>query len=84
MGALFAASAVTVTINNQLPDTSYVTLADRLVYLSLGMILLSLFGTVTSLTLHYLGREAQHRRLDRLGAILFPLTYLMGLFWILR
>lgn len=75
VGALFAASAVTVAINGQLPDVSYVTLADRIVYLSLGMILTSLIGTVIVLSLHYAGREAQHRALDRRSAIVFPIVY---------
>lgn len=75
VGALFAASAVTVSINNQLPDTGAITLADRLIFVSLGMILVSLFGTVSALTLHYMGKEQAHRRLDRTSLALFPVAY---------
>jgi hypothetical protein len=84
VGALFAASAVTVAINNQLPDSSGITLPDKLVFLSLGMILLSLFGTVTSLSLHYLGREQAHRKLDKTSLVIFPTLYALGLLYALR
>ena len=84
IGALFAAAAVTLSINNQLPDVAYLTLADKMVFLSLGMILLSLVGTVCSLSLHYLGKESTHRTLDRVGAVAFPLLYAGILFAIVR
>ncbi len=84
VGALFAAAAVTIAINNQLPDVGYLTLADKMVFLTLAMILFSLFGTVTSLSLHYLSREASHRRIDRIGAVVFPLIYLVALVLIVR
>jgi hypothetical protein len=77
VGALFAASAVTISMNNQLPDVGYLTLADRMVFLTLGMILVSLLCTVLSLSLNYLGREAAHRRLDKAGAVVFPLVFLV-------
>jgi hypothetical protein len=75
VGALFAASAVTISMNNQLPDVGYLTLADRMVFLTLGMILVSLLCTVLSLSLNYLGRESAHRRLDKFGSVLFPIVY---------
>lgn len=75
IGALFAASAVTISMNNQLPDVGYLTLADRMVFLTLGMILLSLMCTVLSLSLNYLGRETAHRRLDKIGAVVFPIVF---------
>lgn len=78
-GALFAASAVTVAINNQVPDTSCVTLADRLVYLSLGTILLALVGTVLALSFHYRNEEACHRRLDRASSNVLPSAYVLVL-----
>ncbi|MDH4443834.1 MAG: hypothetical protein QE267_01750 [Akkermansiaceae bacterium] len=80
VGALFAASAVTVSINSQLPDTGAITLADRMIFISLGMILLSLFGTVSALTLHYMDKEQAHRRLDQTSLTLFPLLYVALLF----
>jgi len=78
VGAMFAAAAVTIGINNQMPDTGYVTLADKLVYLSLAMILVSLFGTIIALTLHYGGKEEMHRRVDKTAAAVFPLVYIVA------
>jgi hypothetical protein len=75
VGALFAAAAGTLAINSQLPDLNYATLIDKTVFLCLAMILLSLIGTVASLSLHYLGKEAQHRKLDKIGAVVFPLVF---------
>ncbi len=77
VGALFAAAAGTVALNSQLPDVPYSTLTDRLVFSCLGMIGLSLLGTVASLSLHYAGKEAAHRRLDKTGAVAFPLLFVV-------
>jgi hypothetical protein len=84
VGALFAAAAGTVALNSQLPDMNYSTLTDRLVFTCMGMIGLSLLGTVASLSLHYLGKEAEHRRLDKTGAVLFPLLFLVLFFTFVR
>ena len=62
-------------INSQLPDVNYATLTDKTVFLSLGMILLSLLGTVMSLTLNYLGNEAAWKRLDKYGAVFYPVLF---------
>lgn len=83
VGALFAAAAVTIAINNQLPDVGYLTFADEMVFLSLSMILVSLIGTVWALSLHYREREAAHRRLDRIGALAVPILYVAILLAIL-
>ncbi len=79
VGALFAGAAGTLAINNQLPDLNYLTLTDKTVFLCLGMILLSLVGTVLSLTLNYLGNESGWKRVDRYGAIAFPILFLVTL-----
>jgi hypothetical protein len=84
VGALFAAAAGTVAINSQLPDIDYATLTDKTVFLSLAMISLSLIGTVCALGFHYADRERAHRRLDRVGAIVFPIVYVASLLILLR
>ncbi len=83
VGALFAGAAGTIAVNNQLPDLNYATVADKVVYLCLSMILLSLLGTVISLGLHYRQQEAKYLRFDRLGARLFPVLFGVMLAWIL-
>lgn len=84
VGALFAAAAGTVAINSQLPDIDYPTVTDKTVFLSLAMILLSLICTVSALAFHYADRERSHRRLDRVGSIVYPVVYVGALLFLLR
>lgn len=84
VGALFAAAAGTVALNAQLPDLEYATLTDKTVFISLGMIAGSLLATVAALALHYAGRESAHRRLDRIGAVVYPIVYVLLLVIVLR
>jgi hypothetical protein len=84
VGALFAAAAGTVAINSQLPDINYATVIDLTVFLSLGMISVSLLATVASLSLHYAGKETMHRRVDTVCGALFPLVFALLLFLIVR
>ena len=83
IGATFAAAAVTVAINNSLPDTNSVTMADQLIMLTLGAIVLSVIVTIIALTLAARGQDAAQRRLDRICAIAFPVTYLGLLVYII-
>jgi hypothetical protein len=84
VGALFAAAAGTLAIHTQLPDINYATASDRTVFLCLGMILLSLLSTVIVLSLPYAGKEAQHRRVDKLGGAVFPLIFALLLLTVVR
>ncbi len=77
VGATFAAAAVTVTINNSLPDTNAVTMADKLIMLTLGSILASLVVTILALTFAAHGKENLQKRMDRLCAIVFPAFYVV-------
>lgn len=79
VGATFAAAAVTVAINNSLPDTNSVTLADKLIMLTLGIIVASVAETITALALVARGKDALQQRLDRVCAIGFPVFYLVML-----
>lgn len=79
VGATFAAAAVTVAINNSLPDTNDVTMADKLIMLTLGIIVLSVAETITALALVARGKEALQQRLDRICAYAFPVAYLVVL-----
>ena len=79
IGATFAASAVTVTINNSLPDTNSVTMADKLIMLTLGIIVLSLAETIVALTLFAGNQETTQQRLVRVCRWAFPVAYLAAL-----
>jgi len=76
VGATFAAAAVTVAINNSLPDTNDVTMADKLIMLTLGIIVASVIETILALTLAARGKEAIQQKMDRWCAIAFPVFYL--------
>lgn len=82
VGALFAAAAATVAINSQLPEITYATVADKTVFLAFGMIGVSLICSVIALGLHYAGREEAHRRVDRIGAVVFPVVFGLLLLWV--
>ena len=79
VGATFAASAVTVTINTSLPDTNSVTMADKLIMLTLGIIVLSLAETIVALTLFAGDKEATQKRIDGVCRWAFPLAYVVAL-----
>ena len=79
VGATFAAAAVTVAINSGLPDTNSVTMADKLVMLTLAMIVGSVVVTITALTLFANDKDATRKRLDRWCALVFPVVYLITL-----
>ncbi|MFO0595202.1 MAG: hypothetical protein U0228_07855 [Myxococcaceae bacterium] len=83
VGALFAGAAGTIALGTQLPDLNYPTVADKVVYLCLSMILLSLAGTVRSLGLHYQQQEAKYLAFDKRGALLFPIFFAVMLLIIL-
>jgi hypothetical protein len=76
VGATFAAAAVTVAINNSLPDTNAITMADKLIMLTLGCIVASVAETIAALTLAARGKEELQRRLDKVCAFVFPAFYL--------
>jgi|SRR6185369_6281737 len=78
VGALFAASAITVSLNSTLPESNKVTLGEKLIFFTMLMILVSLMGTIGSLLLNYKGNEAGYKKLDRTSAILFPIVYVIG------
>ena len=76
VGATFAAAAVTVAINNSLPDTNAVTMADKLIMLTLGIIVASVAETIIALALVARGKESIQQRMDRICAYAFPAFYL--------
>jgi hypothetical protein len=82
VGATFAASAITVAINNALPDTNAVTMADELIMLTLGAIVATVAETIVALTLFHRGKEALQQKIDRASAVVFPLVYVALLIFI--
>lgn len=83
IGALFAGAAGSIAINSQLPDLQYMTITDKAVFLSLGMISVALAASVLTLNLYNQKREALQKRIDGAGKVLFPVLYALGLALIL-
>jgi hypothetical protein len=79
VGATFAAAAVTVAINNSLPDTNAVMLADKLVMLTLGIIVAAVAETITALWLFAHEREKAQKTLDKVCQFVFPAFYVVML-----
>ena len=52
-----------------------VTLADKLIMLTLGLIMASVVETIVALTLAARGKEALQQKVDRFCAIAFPVFY---------
>jgi hypothetical protein len=77
VGATFAAAAVTVAINNSLPDTNAITMADKLIMLTLAMIVATVAETITVLALFARGKEDLQKRIDKICAIAFPAVYVL-------
>lgn len=66
-GALFAAVASEVVIASMLPDTSIITLADRLHIIAITFVFLSIAESIVALRLYEKGQETQSHRLDRIS-----------------
>lgn len=84
LGAIFAASANTLAVSGNLPDTPSLTLAEQINMLTVLLIFITIFVSIISLRLRYAGRESGAERLDFACAgtlsVLYPfLLYL--LFW---
>ena len=79
VGATFAAAAVTVAINSTLPDTNAVMMADKLVMLTLGIIVASVAESITALWLFAREREKAQKVLDKICQFVFPAFYLVML-----
>jgi hypothetical protein len=75
VGATFASAAVTVSINNSMPDANTMTLADKLVILTLCSIVASVIVTIVAFSLSAREKHEQRVRMDRICQVMFPATY---------
>jgi hypothetical protein len=84
IGAVFAAMASAFVISSTLPDGNQVTLADKVVMIAIGTIVVSVIQSIVSLRLFQAGKETASARLDRMSFILFTLLYAAVNIWLLR
>ncbi len=83
LGAIFAASANTIAVSENLPDTPVLTLAEQVNMLTVMIIFATIFVSIVSLRLRYAGRDGAAERLDMWCAgalvVLYPLLLLLML-----
>ena len=77
-GSVFAASANAFVVNEQLPQTTALTLAEQVNLLAVGTIFLAVFLSVASLRLRYQHRDDASERLDRIALITLGTCYVVG------
>ncbi|MBI2894032.1 MAG: hypothetical protein HYY06_10805 [Deltaproteobacteria bacterium] len=64
IGAIFAAMASAYVISTSLPETSQMTVAEKVVMIAIAFIFLSLVGSTVSLRVFSSGREETSRKID--------------------
>ena len=80
-GAVFAVAASSFSINGMLPESSGVTMADRLIMAALTCVATSILGTIWSAQLAYRGRDDASMRFDRTCARILPVVYIALIAW---
>ena len=76
VGSIFAASANAFVISDTLPQTTAVTLAEQINLIAVGVIFTSVFISIWSLRLRYVGRDDDSLRLDRIAMFTLGALYL--------
>ncbi len=64
LGAIFAASANTIAVSEQLPSTPFLTVAEQINMLTVLLIFIVIFVSIISLRMRYAGRDVAAERLD--------------------
>lgn len=77
-GSIFAASANAFVVNEQLPETSSITLAEQVNLLAVGCIFLSVFLSVASLRMCYRDEVARSEKLDHRALYLLATVYALA------
>jgi len=83
LGSIFAASANTIAVSENLPDTPILTLAEQVNMLTVIVIFATIFVSIVSLRLRYAGRDGSAERLDFWCAGALVVVYPILLFLLL-
>lgn len=81
--SLLASIALQLTINSNLPDIGYLTNADKLFHLFYFLITIALVQTVITFNLDKNGKKQMAERLEVVGRVVYPLTFLVGILLVL-
>jgi hypothetical protein len=77
VGSIFAASANAFILSDTLPQTDFITLAEQVNLIAVGIIFMSVFISIWSLRLRYVDREEASLKLDRYALIGFAIIYIV-------
>jgi hypothetical protein len=77
VGSIFAASANAFILSDTLPQTNFITLAEQVNLIAVGVIFMSVFISIWSLRLRYADRDEDSLRLDRNALIIFAVVYVI-------
>jgi hypothetical protein len=75
VGSIFAASANAFILSDTLPATNFITLAEQINLIAVGVIFSTVFISIWSLRLRYAGRDEDSLRLDRIALITFAAIF---------
>ena len=78
LGSIFAATANAFFISDNLPKTTFLTLAEKINLLAVAVIYLSLLISVISLRLCHQGRPKASQQLDTVALIIISVTYIVA------
>ncbi len=78
VGSIFAASANAFVLEDNLPKTTSLTLAEQFNFISIAIIFISVFVSIWSLRLRYAGRDNASLSLDRIALITLMSVYIMS------
>jgi hypothetical protein len=84
LGAIFAASANTIAVGEQLPSTPFLTVAEQVNMLTVLLIFIVIFVSIISLRLRYVGRDLAAERLDFTCAGVLAVLYPISLFILIQ
>jgi hypothetical protein len=77
ISGMFGAVASLVVISNVLDDSPFLTFAEKIHYIGMFFVFLSVLESSISLKLYHSGKEAAWRVMDSLSMLLFPLGFVL-------
>jgi hypothetical protein len=84
VGSIFAASANAFILSDTLPATNFITLAEQINLIAVGVIFSTVFISIWSLRLRYAGRDDASVRLDLWALFTFAAVFIVAVLIVLN
>jgi hypothetical protein len=84
VGSIFAASANAFILADTLPATNFITLAEQINLIAVGVIFSTVFVSIWSLRLRYAGRDEDSLRLDLWALFTFAAVFIVAVLIVLN